>query len=168
MWQKTNNDPVCFGARDDQYGAFNVTKTGLVKGIKLVHRHGSIKCNPSDIATYWSCSNAVSMQTTRLWQSSQNPVDKLFCQVRRKLKIPHHAITKSISMFLKDLIKERQSWYLSRSRDHCVYRKAKSCRYGMGRTGRTVQQRKIVTPHASMYLPGTCDQSILFHAFKGM
>ena len=58
MWQKTNNDRVCFEARDDQYGAFNVTKTGLVKGIKHVHRNGSIKCNPSDIATYWSCSNA--------------------------------------------------------------------------------------------------------------
>ncbi|XP_067037071.1 uncharacterized protein [Acropora muricata] len=56
MWQKFNNDPVCFEARDNQYGAFNVTKTGLVKAIKLVHRSGSIECNPRDPSTFWSCS----------------------------------------------------------------------------------------------------------------
>ena len=32
----------------------------------------------------------------------------------------------------------------------------------MGNTGRTVQKRETVAPHASMYLPGTCDQSIPF------
>ena len=57
MWQQINNDPVCFGARDDQYGAFNVTKTGLVKAMKLVHRYGSIKCHPQHPPTFWSCSN---------------------------------------------------------------------------------------------------------------
>ena len=56
MWQKFNNDPVCFEARDNQYGAFNVTKTGLVKAMKLVHRSGSIECNPTDPSTFWSCS----------------------------------------------------------------------------------------------------------------
>ena len=54
--QKFNNDPVCFGARDNQYGAFSVTKTGLVKAMKLVRRNGSINCNPSDPPTFWSCS----------------------------------------------------------------------------------------------------------------
>ncbi|XP_067030135.1 uncharacterized protein [Acropora muricata] len=43
-------------ARDNQYGAFNVTKTGLVKAMKLVHRSGSIECNPRDPSTFWSCS----------------------------------------------------------------------------------------------------------------
>ena len=55
MWQKINEDPVCFGSRDDQYGAFKMTKTGNVKGMKLVHRNGSIKCNGDDDASYWSC-----------------------------------------------------------------------------------------------------------------
>ena len=58
VWQQINNDPVCFGARDDQYGAFNVTKTGIVKAMKLVHRHGSIKCNRNYPPTFWSCRNA--------------------------------------------------------------------------------------------------------------
>ena len=57
MWQQINNNSVCFGARDDQYGAFNVTKTGLVKAMKLVHRHGSIRCNRNAPPTFWSCSN---------------------------------------------------------------------------------------------------------------
>ena len=56
MWQKFNNDPVCLGARDNQYGAFTVTKSGLVKAMKLVHRNGSIQCNPIDPPTFWSCS----------------------------------------------------------------------------------------------------------------
>ncbi|XP_068686298.1 uncharacterized protein [Montipora foliosa] len=57
VWQKINEDPVCFGARDDQYGAFNMTKTGNVKAMKLVHRSGSIKCNSKDVASYWSCTS---------------------------------------------------------------------------------------------------------------
>ncbi|XP_044173333.1 uncharacterized protein LOC114974261 [Acropora millepora] len=57
VWQKINNDPVCFGARDDRYGAFNLTKTGVVKSVKLVHRNGSIKCHPKYSSTFWSCGN---------------------------------------------------------------------------------------------------------------
>ena len=57
VWQQINNDPVCFGARDDKYGAFNVTKTGFVKAMKLLRRHGSIQCNPRHPPTFWSCSN---------------------------------------------------------------------------------------------------------------
>ena len=57
VWQKINNDPVCFGARDDRYGAFHVTKTGSVKAMKLVHRSGSIKCHPNYPSTFWSCGN---------------------------------------------------------------------------------------------------------------
>ena len=37
-----NTDPVCFGARDDRYGAFNITKTGRVKTMRLVHKSGSV------------------------------------------------------------------------------------------------------------------------------
>ena len=60
VWQKVNNNPVCFGARDDTFGAFNVTKSGLVKSIKLVHRSGSVKCHPDYPPSFWSCSNVKS------------------------------------------------------------------------------------------------------------
>ena len=54
-WQKINTEPVCFGARDNEYGAFNITKTGLLKAMKLVRKSGSVKCNPIDPASYWGC-----------------------------------------------------------------------------------------------------------------
>ena len=57
VWQKMNNDPVCFGARDNRYGAVTVTKTGLVKAIKLVRRSGSIKCHANYPSKFWSCGN---------------------------------------------------------------------------------------------------------------
>ena len=57
MWHKINYDPVCFGARDDTYGYFNVTKTGFVKAVKLTHRDGSIRWNRKTKSTCWSCSN---------------------------------------------------------------------------------------------------------------
>ena len=56
-WQRINTEPVCFGARNNRYGAFNITKSGLLKTMKLVRKSGSIKCNPSHPASYWGCTN---------------------------------------------------------------------------------------------------------------
>ncbi|KAL9958378.1 hypothetical protein ACROYT_G035384 [Oculina patagonica] len=58
-WQKLNTEPVCFGARDNQYGAFSITKSGRLKTMKLIHKSGSIKCNPDDSASYWGFRNLV-------------------------------------------------------------------------------------------------------------
>ena len=58
-WQKINTDPVCFGARGNKYGAFNIKKAGLLKTMKLVHKSGSIKCTPNDPASYWGCTNQI-------------------------------------------------------------------------------------------------------------
>ena len=54
-WQKVNTGPVCFGSKDNNYGAFNVKKSGLLKTMKLVHKSGSIKCNTNRPASYWGC-----------------------------------------------------------------------------------------------------------------
>ena len=57
-WQKINGDKhVCFGARGNQYGAFNMTKSGRLKTMKLVRRSGSVSCNPLTGASYWGCTN---------------------------------------------------------------------------------------------------------------
>ena len=58
-WQKVNTDPVCFGARDETYGAFSITKIGRVKTMKLVHISGSIQCNTDNGDSYWSCAHSV-------------------------------------------------------------------------------------------------------------
>ena len=65
-WQKINTELVCFGARDNQYGSFNITKSGLLKTMKLVHKSGSIKCNPNDPASYWGCRYASTYGTNGL------------------------------------------------------------------------------------------------------
>ncbi|KAL9970877.1 hypothetical protein ACROYT_G023330 [Oculina patagonica] len=56
-WKKINNNPVCFGARRDTYGTFNIKENGLVHTFKLVHKSGSLRCNPDAPASYWGCDN---------------------------------------------------------------------------------------------------------------
>ncbi|XP_068672026.1 uncharacterized protein [Montipora foliosa] len=55
FWQKINTVPVCFGARNDTYGKFILTKTGFLKTIKLVHKSGSIRCNDINPDSFWGC-----------------------------------------------------------------------------------------------------------------
>ena len=55
MWVKLNVDPVCFGARDDSYGVFNVTQRGYIGALKLVHLSGSLRCYPGSPISYWGC-----------------------------------------------------------------------------------------------------------------
>ena len=80
MWQKINEDPVCFGARGDQYGAFNMTKTGNVTAMKLVHRSGSIKCNRVASASYWSC--------TKLNRYANNTFMTIITNANKKALMP--------------------------------------------------------------------------------
>ena len=47
-WQKMNTIPVCFGAKDDQFGSFEVKIGGSVNSVKLVHVSGEVGC------TVWS------------------------------------------------------------------------------------------------------------------
>ena len=43
-WQKMNTFPVCFGAKDDQFGEFEVEIGGSVDSVKLVHISGDVTC----------------------------------------------------------------------------------------------------------------------------
>lgn len=52
-----NTDPVCFGARDDSYGAFNIIENGVIYTLKLVHRSGLLSCAPQVPASYWGCTH---------------------------------------------------------------------------------------------------------------
>ena len=57
-WRKINDDPVCFSALDDRYGAFTIKEDGFIDTFKLVHRRGrGIKCNRNFPAAYWGCLN---------------------------------------------------------------------------------------------------------------
>ncbi|XP_022778781.1 uncharacterized protein LOC111320374, partial [Stylophora pistillata] len=53
-WQKINGEePVCFGAEDNQYGAFNMRKSGRVKTMKPVHRSGWVRCNDQGMQIWY-------------------------------------------------------------------------------------------------------------------
>ena len=59
-------EPVCFGARNNQYGALLITKSGFLKTVKLVHKSGSLKCNEDDPASYWGCTHVAGYGTNAL------------------------------------------------------------------------------------------------------
>ena len=54
-WKKINIEPVCFGAKDDSHGTFNITESGVIYTFKLVHLSGSVSCNPNYPSSFWGC-----------------------------------------------------------------------------------------------------------------
>ena len=55
-WQKVNVDPVCFGAKDDSFGTFEIHKPGDIYRLKLVHRSGYVNCDfRGAFNTKWGC-----------------------------------------------------------------------------------------------------------------
>ena len=44
-WRKLNSAPVCFGARDNQFGRFQVEVGGSIQAVKLVHLSGQVSCD---------------------------------------------------------------------------------------------------------------------------
>lgn len=63
FWHKQNTSPVCFGAKNNQFGSFTA-KTGSKRlaAVKLVHLYGYVTCNTREVSywSYWGCgSNAL-------------------------------------------------------------------------------------------------------------
>ena len=55
-WRKLNSAPVCFGARDNQFGRFRVEVGGSIQAVKLVHVSGEVTCNyPWNAYSKWGC-----------------------------------------------------------------------------------------------------------------
>ena len=55
IWHKINTNPVCFGARDDSFGSFNITQPGHIGALRLVHSYGLLVCHSSSTNSYWGC-----------------------------------------------------------------------------------------------------------------
>ena len=61
-WRRLNSNPVCFGAKDNQFGAFVVEVGGHIDAVKLIHLHGQVSCNVSKGRwSNWGCSGAKSL-----------------------------------------------------------------------------------------------------------
>ncbi|XP_048578484.1 uncharacterized protein LOC116610740 [Nematostella vectensis] len=53
-WEKINTSPVCFGAKNDNYGTFKPTRHGFLAAVKLVHRVGYVANGPDQtVRSYW-------------------------------------------------------------------------------------------------------------------
>ncbi|XP_020601452.1 complement receptor type 1-like isoform X4 [Orbicella faveolata] len=54
---KINLRPVCFGAKDNQYGSFNVPYGGQIAAVKLVHLSGYVTCDNRNFShwSFWGC-----------------------------------------------------------------------------------------------------------------
>ena len=61
--KKINNESVCYKAKDS-HGSFRITKQGLIHTFKLVHRRGSLKCDPKTPATFWGCTHSSFLDQT--------------------------------------------------------------------------------------------------------
>ncbi|XP_015760564.1 PREDICTED: uncharacterized protein LOC107339768 isoform X2 [Acropora digitifera] len=55
-WRKLNSAPVCFGAKDNQFGRFRVEVGGSIQAVKLVHVSGAVNCYfPRNASSKWGC-----------------------------------------------------------------------------------------------------------------
>ena len=48
---------MCFGAKDNRFGRFQVEFSGSIEAVKLVHLHGLVTCNKQkpNLWTKWGC-----------------------------------------------------------------------------------------------------------------
>ena len=52
-----NSVPVCFGAKDNQFGRFQVEVGGSIQAVKLVHLSGQVTCDHRRVEAWskWGC-----------------------------------------------------------------------------------------------------------------
>ena len=51
-----NESPICFGAGKNQFGSFNVSSSGTLASVKLVHVDGYVRCNRGNRKrSFWGC-----------------------------------------------------------------------------------------------------------------
>ncbi|XP_067025619.1 uncharacterized protein [Acropora muricata] len=56
-WRKLNSAPVCFGAKGNQFGWFQVEVGGSIQAVKLVHLSGQVTCDHRLVNAWskWGC-----------------------------------------------------------------------------------------------------------------
>ena len=58
QWEKQNTSPVCFGAKDDQFGRFYIKSDYKnLAAVKLVPLYGYVSCDTRHVSywSYWGC-----------------------------------------------------------------------------------------------------------------
>ena len=66
QWVRLNTSPVCFGAKDDQFGHFSYSEDISVNQFMLVYRSGAVTCDITVPGTNWGCNPDQTMLGTLL------------------------------------------------------------------------------------------------------
>lgn len=154
-WQKINTDPVCFKAKGDQYGVFNITKSGLLETMKLVYKNGSISCNQNDPTSYWGC-RYQSYKGKELMTIITNKRKEAILPSAKELKKPNGYVCNkphAYSLYMEQAT-HLQSSFSAIFPKRCLCHTIKRCRYGTDRIGSTVLKTTIVAKHALMCMRG--------------
>lgn len=56
-WLLANSSPVCFGAKDNQFGTFFTPRGGKLAAVKLIPVYGYVTCDTGHLSywSYWGC-----------------------------------------------------------------------------------------------------------------
>ena len=76
VWEKQNETPVCYEAKDDKHGTFTVQRNGKIKAFKLEHVSGSLSCSTTGCESYWGMNGHIGPEfiTTFITDTSKNIV----------------------------------------------------------------------------------------------
>ncbi|XP_078351472.1 uncharacterized protein LOC144636180 [Oculina patagonica] len=106
-WLKVNTSPVCFGAKGDAYGAFNMPFQGDLAAMRLVNLHGYVSCDSGNINywSYWGCglhnANQVNVVITDDTNTVVLPPAELILTSNKWAKIPgYNSVSPELVMSL--------------------------------------------------------------------
>ena len=68
-WRKLNSAPVCFGAKDNQFGQFQFEVGGSIQAVKLVHLSGQVTCDHRHVNAWskWGCGSPFSVHVIHVF-----------------------------------------------------------------------------------------------------
>ena len=101
-WFKMNNESVCFGAKNDSFGSFNVLHYGTILTFKLVYKSGYVTCNSKNLpyGSHWACNN-------------QERIGTIITNAENKVIFPHNYKNTSFTLPSYNCNSSRLIYHLS-------------------------------------------------------
>ena len=130
-WKKISEDPVCFGVHDDSFGGFSIRESGLIYTFKLVHRNGSVTCNPRYKLNNWGCTHPLFGENQLLTVITYPNRSALL--IANYLRGKAGCDYKYTRISWRGPMLTLQSWFSIAFYIHCPFQSAKSFKFGTGK-----------------------------------
>lgn len=99
-WRKLNSAPVCFGAKDNKFGRFQVEVGGSIQAIKLVHLSGYVSCDSRKSSrSNWGCAGQHRVRNIALYLTNASNTILLPMGIRAPYTIPGYDAQSSEIVF---------------------------------------------------------------------